>query len=193
MSAARAGLCSVLLAAASWATPAGFSGRALPAAVYGEDGRGDPDGVLDQGRLEAVESTVALFPADSVHIDRQRGEAVLETAPYVSTDRGKPLCPDERFYGQPSGAFCTGFLVAPDAILTAGHCLRQFECSGMKVVFGFAAGKTGQQPGIVPDGEVYGCAEGLLGARGRGGDWALIRLDRAVRDHGVLRLNGSDD
>jgi hypothetical protein len=129
---------------------------------------------------------VALFQADGVAT--QGGVAALATQNYGEIEG---LCKDEPFYEQGSGAFCSGSLVAPDVIMTAGHCVTSAdECAGTKFVFGFAVKKKGVLPQTVPASEVYGCKE-LIGRRqvNDGADWALVRLDRRVTGHVPLKLN----
>ncbi len=121
----------------------------------------------------------------------------LPTAPWVEapvwddhdwdpeTDRVERLahlCPDVRFYGQQSGAACTGMLVAPDTILTARHCKPQ----GSKFVFGFFADADGgNEVTEVPALDVYECVSAHIGSDS-GSDWALCKLDRPVRNRPVL-------
>ena len=46
------------------------------------------------------------------------------------------LCKNEKFLNQPSGANCTGFLIAEDKLLTAGHCVSfDSDCEEFYWVF----------------------------------------------------------
>ena len=48
------------------------------------------------------------------------------------------LCDDERFFSQPTPGFCSGTLIAPDLILTAGHCMNNPNgCAGTVFVFNY--------------------------------------------------------
>lgn len=38
-----------------------------------------------------------------------------------------PIDKDVRFLDQPTAGFCTGFLIAPDILVTAGHCIQNEE------------------------------------------------------------------
>ncbi|MBI5629314.1 MAG: trypsin-like peptidase domain-containing protein [Elusimicrobia bacterium] len=160
-----------------------------PEVIYGDDDRKDLYQIRDPKVLALAGSTVALFEAGDVSLDR--GQALLSSSPY---GEGMRLCSDEPFYEQGSGAFCSGFLVAPDLVLTAGHCLRsESACRSTKFVFGFGImDKSIGTPKSVPAGEVYGC-KALVGRKeeGRGADWALARLDRAVKkeEHAPLALD----
>jgi len=156
--------------------------------VYGEDDRLDLYQVRDPDILKRADSTVALFDAGRVSVDNVRHEARLATESYGKSRR---LCPGEPFFDQESGASCSGFLVAPDIMMTAGHCvLNESACASIRFVFGFAIRKEGELPKTVPASEVYSCAR-LLGRAERqdGPDWALVKLDRPVVGHQPLALN----
>src|SRR4051812_15373178 len=86
--------------------------------VYGTDGRIDLYQTQDANLLSLADSTVALFQSGSV--SAQGGTAKLATQSY-SAQYG--LCQEEPFFEQEVGAFCSGSLVAPDVIMTAGHCV----------------------------------------------------------------------
>ena len=154
--------------------------------IYGTDTRIDLYQVDNARLLSLADSTVALFQDDAVSSDG--AVAKLTTQSY---GEGRGLCKEEPFYEQRTGAFCSGSLVAPDIIMTAGHCVPSAEeCAKIKFVFGFAVKQKGVLPETVPATEVYGCKE-LIGRQqvGDGADWALVRLDRKVAGHQPLKLN----
>ena len=156
--------------------------------VYGDDDRRDVYQVTNPAVKKLAESTVALFQSANVKLEPGKTTADLVTSPY-GEEMG--LCPEEPFFSQRTGAFCSGSLVAPDLIMTAGHCVRSAEaCKDTKFVFGFGLYKEGPSPVSAAAGDVYGCAE-LLGREevGAGADWALVRLDRPVAGHRPLQLN----
>lgn len=170
--------------------PGGFR----PDVIYGADDRVDYYAAPAAWR-KLADSTVAVFKGDKVGPD---GSLVLES--FAERHR---LCTTERFADQPSGPYCSGSLVAPDIVMTAGHCLylptdrtRDTdvpECDNMKFVFGYAFRSPGAAPKRVDPGEVYRCAGVLArvfpGTGSRAGDYALIRLDRPVNGHPPLALD----
>lgn len=154
--------------------------------IYGADDRIDLYQVQNAKLRSMADSTVALV--QSSDIKAEGAVAKLRTSPYGT---GMGLCKDEPFYDQVTAAFCSGSLVAPDIIMTAGHCITSdSSCSGTKFVFGFAITEKGKNPTSVPSKEVYSCAK-LLGREqvNDGADWALIKLDRPVSGHAPLKLN----
>ena len=88
------------------------------AVVYGEDGRAELS-AHDPWRALGERTVVAILTRENAD-QLQRGASLTEhTAQAVNA-----LCPDEPFATQPALADCTGVLLAPDLLLTAGHCLR---------------------------------------------------------------------
>ena len=105
------------------------------------------------------------------------------------------LCSDERFSDQPNPGNCSGFLVAPDLVVTAGHCIYlrgnengELGCSDYSYVFDFHTGKI--EDGLISKEKVYNCKKvlniALDGASKR--DFALIQLDRPVTDREPLKI-----
>ena len=97
---------------------------------------------------------------------------------------GRPLCPDEPYLNQPNPALCSGFLVAPDIIATAGHCaVNQAYLNNIAVVFGFVMLDPVNAVTTIDASEVYLCTEIIARYEADDADWALIRLDREVIGH----------
>lgn len=176
-----------------------FSAFAQGKGIYGEDGRQDYFQVPGEVR-QLADSVVSLWRSDKV--TRDGNVFALTTRNF---GQSMSLCPDERFYDQPKGAFCSGVLVGEDMIMTSGHCIAdEAACSSTKIVFGFAIKKEGETAASTrPAGEVYGCKRIIesrlpttanfvarwIGPRWAGPDYALIRLDRKVSGHKPLPIN----
>ena len=115
-------------------------------------------------------------------MDSAKATAKLETE---SFGESMNMCKSEPYWDQPLGAFCSGSLVGPDLIMTAGHCVTsESDCKETKFVFGFGIKEAGKYPNSVAASDVYGCGQ-LLGRlqENSGADWALIRTDRPVAGH----------
>ena len=175
-----------LILSAAIALCAAGSAYSAEKVIYGADDRLDIYQVTDAKLLKLADSTVGLFQAGDVYVSGDK--AHLTTESYADS---YGLCKEEPFYEQETGAFCSGSLVAPDVIMTAGHCIKSdASCKDTKFVFGFAVTQKGVTPSQVPASEVYSCAQ-LIGREqvGSGADWALIRLDRAVTGHQPLKYD----
>jgi subtilisin-like proprotein convertase family protein len=161
--------------------------------IYGNDDRRD---VYDQGNsgdmVELARSTAALVRVGSLTPDSAKpGFQRLPSGTFASSFN---LCAEERFREQPNPAFCSGFLVAENIFVTAGHCVEtQTECSSTAFVFGFSYESEGQDVTSIPDENVYRCkrliAQTLNGTNQS--DYAVIELDRNVTGRTPLKFRSS--
>ena len=98
------------------------------------------------------------------------------------------LCEEEQFRKEHHIARCSGFLVAPDIIVTAGHCVASAEdCRNNKWVFDYTDGID-----HIKRSQVYGCKK-ILDQEIKNNffvkkDYAIIQLDRAVHDRSPLKI-----
>lgn len=159
--------------------------------IYGDDNRSDFYDVKDLAVRALAESTVALMSPSQIGAE-VNGLRPLKGANY-GTSLG--LCPGERFAEQNTGAFCSGFLIADDIIVTAGHCVPDLKaCGETSYVFGYRISAPGVLPTSIPASEVYSCAELLHSqAPNDGADFAIVKLDRKVKNHLPLNIRLSGD
>jgi hypothetical protein len=102
------------------------------------------------------------------------------------------VCAGEPFLNQPSPGGCTGFLIGPDLIATAGHCvtLPNF-CENYQWVFDFKLDRKTQLAGIdLPRENIYSCKKIVSNALNMplGLDYGLVLLDRKVTGRKPLKL-----
>lgn len=91
--------------------------------VFGEDDRKeatDASGFEDYVRATAVMIPKAYFNNNRIYgiTLRQRLTSVFGSSNFD---------PNVKFLDQPAVAQCTGFLIAPDILVTAGHCIQDME------------------------------------------------------------------
>lgn len=154
--------------------------------VYGYDDRREEYEVTDPQTLRAGDATVVLVEKSSLQLDAD-GQTYRLTGPPLH-EWVDGLCSDEPYYDQPTPGFCSGFLVGPDLIATAGHCTGcDTDLADIAVVFGFVMADTETPVLTVPVEEVYSCRE-LVASQNGDPDWGLIRLDRLVTDHRPLPI-----
>ena len=112
------------------------------------------------------------------------------------------VCKDVKFASDPVVLYpCTGFLVAPDLLATAGHCqvnvgVSQNEtesyCKAYDWLFDYEADASGQvkTKGISPE-KLYHCKKIIYAVNDEHApynDFALVQLDRPVVDRKPLKL-----
>lgn len=179
-----------------------------------EDGKCDVFGEDDRHELHA-------FPEESLHRKLARSTAMLtlqdqievrydgsvRLSPLVSTlGVRRNLCEGERFEEQPVPGFCSGFLVAPDLLMTAGHCLgkagdsidsaRAFCQENVWVLFGYGyASEPVEEIEVLPYEDSYRCEDVVAMRREHacGHDFAIIKLDRPVDGRAPLALRGAGE
>jgi V8-like Glu-specific endopeptidase len=160
---------------------------ANPKVIYGEDNRRDVYAETNPLFKKIALSTAALVDHDNL---QTQGSQVLVSGRSLK-DIFK-MCDDQRFKNQPVAAHCSGTLIAPDIIMTAGHCYDSGnnECKNSSWVFDYKASKENQGSVLVPEASVYHCAEviTMINDPFNNADHALIRLDRAVTGRDPIKL-----
>jgi V8-like Glu-specific endopeptidase len=156
--------------------------------IYGPDDRTDWASINDPKVKRRAAASIALFHATNLS-PTSAGRLKLTAK---SLGESFALCPNERFAKQLTGADCSGVLVAPNVVVTAGHCVREVAqsrdapaLSDIRFVFGYVA-RDMHDPGR----SEYDKQQVFRGKRLIGGklfpasqgndDWAVIELDRAV-------------
>jgi hypothetical protein len=157
--------------------------------IYGVDDRKDFFEFKSNIPVRDLSRSVAALFCDNMVIENGDGTSSLRTQPL---GQAQNLCPQERFFDQPIGAFCTGFLVKADMIATAGHCTNAANVTSIRIVFGFQMEDAHTSVTRIPNSDIYS-GKALVGRveEASGPDWALIQLDRAVTDRPVLRIRRS--
>ncbi|MBY0555028.1 proprotein convertase P-domain-containing protein [bacterium] len=158
--------------------------------IYGSDGRLDYYQVTDAKIKALADSTVALIKTTDLTAS---GNTVSIRGRNYGTDMN--LCATEKYREQDTAAFCSGTLVGPDTILTAGHCIETMaDCSSTSFVFGFAVKAEGVLTKSVQSDAVYKCKEIVKTVRvNTAEDFAVIKLDRAVVGRKALPVRATGD
>lgn len=154
--------------------------------IYGVDDRKDFFDFKTDAKVRELANSVAALFFDTAVTDNGDGTSTLRTQPF---GQSRNLCSGERFFNQPIGAFCTGFLVGPDLIATAGHCANAGNVTTILFVFGFQMEDANTPVTRIPNKDIYR-GKAMLGReeQGAGADWGLIQLDRPVTNRAVLQV-----
>jgi V8-like Glu-specific endopeptidase len=147
--------------------------------------------------LQAIGDSVCAQIGTDMLTDHGDGTFTIN-AGTLATDFS-PLCAGEPFADQPTAAHCTATLIAPDILITAGHCLDEdgvrTDLSTLYYVFDYAVKQAGVHPTMFTDDQVYRAVEilDLASVDPTANDWAVLRLDRAVegRTPVAVRSSGS--
>lgn len=164
------------------------------AAIFGDDNRVDitPDSPMAElGRSTAI----ALLSTNQ--------EIQADGRLRLLTDRidGR-LCKDERFSNQESLQYaCSGFLIAPDILLTAGHCQvnvgevrnePELYCKAYDWLFDFQVSDKGEiQTSDVSMDRLYHCKRTIYAINEEHApyrDFAIVQLDRPVTGRKPFQL-----
>lgn len=165
-----------------------FAATSTRDVVYGEDNRKDVFESTDSTLVELSRATAAKVATILTRIVGQ--EAIMRSASLQ--ERG--ICATEKFAHQPTSSACSGFLVAEDILVTAGHCIKNLnDCKNNRWIFDFRVENAEQTKVRVPAKSVYSCKKILsqIYEDGRGSDYAVIQLDRKVKDRKPLSFRKS--
>ncbi|MGZ3693179.1 MAG: trypsin-like serine peptidase [Bdellovibrionota bacterium] len=174
------------------------------AAIFGSDDRIQPSGAL----LELAHSTALQVPLNYV----SKTPTGLDFEFTALSDRENyAFCSDEPFAAERvSPIACTGFLVAPDLLVTAGHCAVNWtrventvtpQCEAFGWLFDYQVDEKGTEPAVsgVEASKLARCktvvyanfvlnADAATGKVSYGEDIALIRLDHSMPNRKLFEL-----
>lgn len=101
-------------------------------------------------------------------------------------EKGLNFCPDEKFASLPLVSSCSAFLIAPDLMLTAGHCVKdKFDCQKNFWVLDFEdeLGFSADGANVKIDKQNVVTCEKLISLQENSRlDYALIQINRKVVD-----------
>jgi len=152
-----------------------------PEVIYGDDDRVDITEASDPRHRDWSKSVAVQISTSEIG---SNGELPTKTI-----GDSMSLCSSEKFREQINPGRCSGFLVGDDLLVTAGHCVQnQNECDRYSWVFGFENGVTS-----VETKNVYKCSSIVSRALDddTNADYAVIKLERVVKDRKPLRFRSS--
>lgn len=165
--------------------------------IYGEDDRVETGSSKSEDYKTWAKSTAAYIPNFRLKKLKNGGWQLRKERIKTLKD-AMSLCPGQRFEKRPAASYCSGFLVGPNILITAGHCVtggRMGEsCRSFKWVFNYKI-KKGEDPFSMKfsKDEVYRCKEVYEAKfdRQMKEDWAIVVLDRPVKGRKPLKRRRS--
>lgn len=156
-----------------------------------------------------VDDRISIRPGSAGHALARSTAVALLSSNFEATTPGKlrlnvdgleeKFCPSVRFVKQKSLAYaCTGFLVAPDLIMTAGHCMvntgesrneTDLYCKAYSWLFDFDETLDTEN---VSASNHYTCKRVVYAVKDEKApfrDYALVQLNRPVRGRTPLKLS----
>lgn len=171
---------------------ANAKGLASPKVIYQEDDRIEVEEGSASLQTLAASTVTQIKTSNLIESADDEANFKFRTTPLSSS---MSVCKEERFSDQPNPGNCSGFLVAPDLVVTAGHCIYlrgeengELGCSDYSYVFDFHKGKI--EEGLISKDKVYSCKK-VLNIKLDGAskqDFALIQLDRPVTDRAPVKF-----
>ncbi len=151
--------------------------------LYGRDDRLDVDKYEDQRFVDFSNSVAGMVASYKLKKNNQ-GNYNIRNTPLVYQN----FCEDVPFVNQNTLPKCTGFLVAPNILITAGHCVdSKYECENNNWVFNYKESKT-----EISASNVYKCEEILVSKNiksfGVVQDYAILKLNKNVSGYRPLKL-----
>lgn len=148
--------------------------------IYGKDNRYETADYPDRLFREKAQAVAGMVRTRKLRPDFAEDPENFTTFFKRTAARSYNVCKDERYAEENVLPICTGFLVADDILVTAGHCVtEELPCKDYSWVFGFTKGTT-----RFPNKDIYHCKEvlehKLTDTKYHLKDYAVIRLDRKV-------------
>lgn len=157
---------------------------------WGEDERVDYWKIEDDTVRKNTDCVAAICMRNNlIHLNDKK--SILKIKKFGKTFN---LCENEPFRFQPiaAGPLCTGFLVEEDLIATAAHFANEKNVTNLRIVFGFRKEEEKSPPNVrISRDDIYKgikIVARVYEPRGNKEDWALVQLDRKVKNRHIARL-----
>lgn len=162
--------------------------KIVPKVIYGNDDRLDVYESSDSLMRELSRSTAAQIENSNLILNGDTYTIKSKTL----TEEG--MCSSERFSNQLAAANCSGFLVSPDTLVTAGHCVEKLnDCSLYSWAFDFANTTEEKSSFTLSKNQVFRCTKIIERQKDAItlNDYAVVKLDRPVPGRTPLKFRTS--
>lgn len=139
------------------------------------------DNLTEYAHLQALAPS-EMAKATAKQIDLKYVTEFNETSLAHPARQLQNLCPGERFANQSTLGGCSGFLIAPDVLVTAGHCADYASegCGNEAWLFNHFQNNPIDGKYQFAKADLYRCTQVLASRYDNDSDYAVLRLERAV-------------
>lgn len=157
--------------------------------VYGNDDRKDLNEEMPNEWREWAAATAAMIHERKI-LKQEDGSFSISRSDLL----GDAICKGERFLNQPTTAFCSGFLIDKDILVTSNFCVGGGQYCGStsyRWVFNYSVKAGFNDVDEISDISVFKCKEVISYSSGKS-DYAVIRLDRGVEGVKPLKFRKNE-
>ncbi len=164
----------------------GLQARITNKAIHGHDDRYEAYSYKNPLFVQLAHSVAGKVPKKLIVRSLfHKGEYTFKKQ---TLKKGRQLCKDDRFSNQLILPNCTGFLVTPDTLITAGHCVRRKgACRNNYWVFDYT-NKTRR----IKKENLYRCKKIITQSydpKEFEDDYAIVKLERKVSNRTPLQVD----
>lgn len=159
----------------------------LAGQLSGCDGNVAPNSILsDNGFESVIYGTNSIQEVPAGHPNADASVVLVKKEAYNLFHEKNMAYTVSEVYGiddfpwtaQPSLGFCSGFLIAEDIVLTAGHCVAEENiCADIRVVMNYDKGRMSEAMTAIECQEILKAKNDIIG---QGMDYALIKLKKSM-------------
>jgi V8-like Glu-specific endopeptidase len=155
--------------------------------IYGRDDRYEANEYHDNSFVEKARSVAIRVSNKRLIMDSESSE-IIRFKTLKLHQKMPRLCPSERYLDQYSLGDCSGFLIANNKLVTAGHCMMtQSDCKNFQWVFDYE-----KDTEELYKKNIYSCkkiiSQKYIYSKNEISDYAVIELDRNVDDRAPLPI-----
>lgn len=153
--------------------------------IYNSDTRVEIDQESPPELMQFIKQRTLAITHNANLFYQPEGQVIIMPRHY---GRAFKLCPDERFFDQPSLANCSAAVIGKDLLLTAGHCISENNCRYMRFISDFVMLDGGKNPVHTKLENIYACKKIIFENDDPKADIAIIQIDRKFA-HTPLKLS----
>lgn len=170
--------------------------------IYGPDDRKDVYQVSNALHRTLAKSTAGMV--SNAMFAKTATQGVFNLTNTRTLGAAENLCSGEKFAEQQLAPMCSGFLVGPDTLITAGHCFKSIPksktekltpeevCKYFAWVFDYEQKSATSDPTKnIPITNIYSCKQVLAAQLDGTYDFAIIKLDRKVVGRAPLKFRAA--